>query len=259
MKTYLKAAVLLTAIFCLFTAEILSQTPAKPTDVIVRAQSKDAKFIGTSMGGAFITIEEVKTGEILAKGFTEGSTGDTQKLMRQPTKRYDKLSTPGAAKFETTLNLSEPTFVTVTAVAPYAKKQARVETSTQLWLIPGKDIVGDGIILEIPGFVIDVLNPQTHQTVNEKQLNIRANIVMMCGCPTSEGGLWDSSEFEIRAMIKKSGEMVDSVPLEFTGQTSTFSGSYTTPESGVYEIIVYAYHDKTGNTGVDKTTVIVSE
>ena len=138
MKTYLKAAVLLTAIFCLFTGEILSQTPAKSTDVIIRAQSKDAKFIGTSMGGAFITIEEVKTGEILAKGFTEGSTGDTQKLMRQPTKRYDKLSTPGAAKFETTLNLSEPTFVTVTAVAPYAKKQARVETSTQLWLIPGK-------------------------------------------------------------------------------------------------------------------------
>lgn len=258
MKTYFKVATLFTAVFFLVFTEAFSQTSPKPTDIVVRAQSKDAKFIGSSMGGAFITIKEDKTGEILAKGYTEGSTGDTQKLMRQPTKRYETLSTPGAAKFEATLNISEPTFVTITAVAPYAKKQARVENSTQLWLIPGKDITGDGIILEIPGFVVDVLNPQTHQTVNEKQINIKANIVMMCGCPTSEGGLWDSSEYEIQAMIKKDSEIIDSVPLAFTGQTSTYSGNYTVPEGGAYEIIVYAYHDKTGNTGVDKTTVIVS-
>lgn len=259
MKTYLNAGILLISCCCLFAAEAFSQSTAKATDIIVRAKSKDAKFIGTSMGGAFVTITKIETGEILAKGITEGSTGDTQKLVVDPVERYESLSTPGAAKFETTLNLSEPVFVNVKAVAPYAKKQARVENSTQLWLIPGKDITGDGIILEIPGFVVDVLNPQTHQTVSSKQIDIRANIVMMCGCPTSDGGLWDSSEYEIKAMIKKGGEAIDSIPLAFTGQTSTFSANYTAPESGVYEIIVYAYHDKTGNTGLDRTTVIVSE
>ncbi len=259
MKTYLNAGILLISCCCLFAAEAFSQSAAKETDIIVRAKSKDAKFIGTSMGGAFVTITEVETGKVLAKGLTAGSTGDTQKLVVDPVKRYESLSTPGAARFETTLNLSEPVFVTIKAVAPYAKKQAQVESSTQLWLIPGKDITGDGIILEIPGFVVDVLNPQTHQTVNDKQIEIRANIVMMCGCPTSDGGLWDSSEYEIKAMIKKDGEAIDSVPLAFTGQTSTFSANYTAPESGVYEITVYAYHDKTGNTGLDRTTVIVSE
>jgi hypothetical protein len=82
---------------------------------------------------------------------------------------------------------------------------------------------------------------------------------MMCGCPTSDGGLWDSSEYQIEAMIKKDGEIIESLPLGFTGQTSTFSGDYTAPGSGTYEIIVHAYHDQTGNTGVDKTTVVVSE
>ena len=259
MKKYLPAFIICIALLSFITADAFSQTGATPTDITVRAQSKDAKFIGTSMGGAFITITKVETGEMLAKGLTKGSTGDTQKLVREPQKRYESLSTSGAAKFETTLSLTEPVFVEVSAVAPYAKKQARVESSTQLWLIPGKDITGDGIILEVPGFVIDVLSPQTHQSLKGTEMEIKANVVMMCGCPTSDGGLWDSSEYEIEATIKKDGETVDSVPLNFTGQTSTFSADYSAPGSGTYEIIVHAYHDKTGNTGVDKTTVLVSE
>lgn len=223
---------------------------------MVRAQAKDAKFIGTSMGGALIRITDAETGELLAKGLTKGATGDTQRLVVDATERYGQLHTEGAAKFETTLELSEPVFVTVEAVAPYAKKQAQVASSTQLWLIPGKDITGDGIILEVPGFTIDVLSPQTHSRTSEKEIPIKANVVMMCGCTVSDGGLWDSSGYEIRALIKHNSEIVDSVPLSFTGTANTFEGSYEVPEPGVYEVIVYAYDNKTGNTGVDRTTVI---
>jgi len=235
------------------------RTNSKATDIVVRAQSKDAKFIGTSMGGAYITIREASTDELLAEGVTEGSTGDTQKLVREPRERYGQLSTPGAAKFKTTLQLGEPTLVTISATAPYAKKQAWATTSTDVWLIPGKPITGDGIILEIPGFVVDVLSPQTHQTLRGSTISIKANVVMMCGCPTSDGGLWDSSEYEIEALIKKGGDTIDTVPLDFTGQTSTYAGTYKANEKGVYEIIVTAYHAETGNTGVDKTTVILSD
>lgn len=256
IKSYINASIIGMLVCSFVIGEANAQKSAESTTLVVRAQSKDAKFIGTSMGGAFITIKEVKSQEILAKGFTEGSTGDTQRLINEPKNRYDQLHTPGAAKFETTLELTEPTLVTVNAVAPYAKRQAHVESSTQLWLIPGKDIIGDGIILEIPGFVVDVLSPRTHQTVEGAELDIKANVVMMCGCPTSDGGLWDSSEYEIEALIKKDGDIIDTVPLAFTGQTSMFSAGYTAPESGVYEIIVTAYHDKTGNTGIGKSTVI---
>lgn len=249
-------------IFCilmssLFLSDSFAQSGSEETKVTVRAKSKDAKFIGTSMGGALITITDAVTGEILAKGLTKGSTGDTQKLMRDPVGRYTRLSTPGAAKFESSVQLTEPRLVTITATAPMAKRQARVTSSTQTWLIPGKDITGDGIVMEIPGFVVDILNPQTHQTLNGNTISIKANIVMMCGCPTSDGGLWDSSDYAMEATIKRNGNSVESVPLMFTGQTSTFSAEYEAEQTGVYEIIVQAFDSKTGNAGVDKTTVII--
>lgn len=254
-----KLFVFLFIVFITGTVETRAQSQAEPTTVTVRALAKDAKFIGTSMGGAMIIIRNAETGEILAKGTTSGSTGDTRRLVMEPHERYGQLGTPGAAKFEAELDLMEPTFVTVEATAPYAKRQAHVVSSTQLWLIPGKDITGDGLILEIPGFTVDVLAPQTHSSHPAGELTIRANITMMCGCGTSDGGLWDSSEFEIRALVKRNGEQIGSVPLAFTGQSSTFEGTYTAEEAGAYEFVVYAYHAKTGNTGVDKTTTVISD
>ena len=36
---------------------------AEPTDITVRVLSKDAKFVGTSMGGVRITLRDAETGE----------------------------------------------------------------------------------------------------------------------------------------------------------------------------------------------------
>lgn len=250
--------VLLTLGLMLEVEIMKAQGIAQQTTIVVRAQSKDAKFIGSSMGGALVTIRKESTGEVLASGIAKGSTGDTELLMRTPRSRHQQISTPGAAKFETTLELKQPVFVTVTATAPLAQKQSQVSSSTQLWLIPGKDITGDGIILEIPGFAVDVLEPRAHQSLATGEIPVRANIVMMCGCPTSDGGLWDSSEYEIRAIITQGEKELANVPLSFSGETSLYEGSFNAQQPGAYEITVYAYHQKTGNTGVDKTTVTVS-
>ena len=45
---------------------------AVPTTVTVRAKSKDAKFIGSHMGGALVVIRDAETGEVLAQGLTRG-------------------------------------------------------------------------------------------------------------------------------------------------------------------------------------------
>ncbi len=252
-----KLIVLFLALCCVAPQEATAQN--ETTKVVVRALAKDAKFIGSSMGGAYVTIREVKTGELLAQGITEGSTGDTDKLVRQPRQRYSQISTKGAAKFEADIALDEPVFVEVSATAPGAQKQSQVRSSTQLWLIPGKDITGDGIILEIPGFAIDILQPQAHEVTNRNSIAITANAVMMCGCPTSPDGLWDSSEMEFRAVISKSGEQqVATKQMEFSGKTSTFEASFEPSEPGAYEITVWGFDQRTGNTGVDKTTVVIS-
>ncbi|GAA5521129.1 hypothetical protein LQ318_05250 [Aliifodinibius salicampi] len=235
------------------TATSLSQ---QSTTVVVRAIAKDAKFIGTSMDGASILIEEADSGVILAEGKTEGTTGDTQRLVREPHKRYGDLHTEGAAKFEAQLDLSEPTLVKVSATAPKSQRQSSVTTSTELWLIPGKDITGDGIVLEIPGFSIDILQPQAHERNPNETVTITANAVMMCGCPIEPGGLWDSDEMEFVAVIEKGGEEVERKRMEFAGKQNTFEASFAPEENGPYQILVYGYDPRTGNTGVDRTTFI---
>lgn len=234
----------------------VSAMAQQSTTVVVRAKAKDAKFVGSSMGGTTVLIKEVKTGKILAQGVTKGSTGDTKRLVGEPMQRYGELHTEGAAKFEAQVELTEPTFVTISARGPQAQKQSTITTSTQLWLIPGKDITGDGIILEMPGFAIDIINPQAHERTPDNAITITANIVMMCGCPIEPGGLWDSDEMEFTAIISQDGQKVDEKEMTFAGKTSTFEATFNPEASGAYEITVYGFDPRTGNTGVDKTTVI---
>jgi hypothetical protein len=246
-----------------FLLIMLSTTVLAQTDtrIVVRAKSKDAKFIGTSMGGALVIIRDARSGNILASGTTKGTTGNTDLIMRQPQERGKSMVTPETSGYEATIPLSEPTFVTIEVQAPVNKRQAAVSAQTQLWLIPGKDIAGDGIIVEIPGMVIDVLSPQTHEVMQledgQRQIEIKANVVMMCGCPISEGGLWDTEKLEVKAIVTHSSGQSREVELPFTGKTSTFAADMLVEQTGSYEVTVYAYNIETGNTGVDKTYVVV--
>lgn len=254
MKTFLPKLTL--GLLILFQFNLVS---AQETSVMIRAKAKDAKFIGSSIGGAKIIVRNSLTGEILAQGTTAGSTGNTDKIMKKDWKRGQDLSEENTAGFLAKLDIEEPTFVTVEAYAPFNKKQATVKSSTQLWVLPGKEVLGDGIVLEIPGFVVDILSPQTHEALSsEENIMIKANIVMMCGCPVTEGGIWDASQYEIKAKITGEDGKSSEIDLEQTEKSSTFSAE-TNLAPGLYEIMVYAFDPKTGNTGVDKTNIIVRQ
>ncbi|UCD35516.1 MAG: hypothetical protein JSU90_01410 [Nitrospiraceae bacterium] len=146
---------LLAAVLC-----FSSVSEAVQTRLVIRAHSKDAKFVGTSMGGARIVVTDSQTGKVIAEGLTEGGTGDTQKIMIEPRTRYKSIA-DGAAKFETSIDIDEPKLLTVSAEAPYLHRDNMVRSTTQVWLIPGRDIDGDGLILEIPGFSVDMRSPGT--------------------------------------------------------------------------------------------------
>lgn len=57
--------------------------------------------------------------------------------------------------------------------------------------------------------------------------------------------------------MTKDGVEVARAPLEFAGEASRFRVTLTAKEAGAHEILVYAFHPETGNTGLDRTTVIV--
>jgi len=156
---------------------------AVETKIIVRALAKDAKFIGTPMDGADVVIRDAKTAEVLAKGITTGGTGNTKKLVTGTKTRGQALSDERAAKFETTIDIDEPRLLTIEVSAPLSHPQATVKATTQVWLIPGKHILGDGVIVEIPGFVVDLLSPQKDESFQMEggraMIPLRLHMVMM--------------------------------------------------------------------------------
>lgn len=174
----LRSRFLVATVLVLFAAA----APAEPTRVSVRVLSKDAKFIGTSMGGMQVTIRDADTGEVLARGSTQGGTGDTQRIMKQDWKRGAALSTAGAAEFTATLDLDAPRRIEIAAHGPLGQIQAAGTVSVTQWILPGKHLdQGDGVLLVLPGFAVDVLSPPAHARLGKapQRIPVRANLVML--------------------------------------------------------------------------------
>lgn len=109
------------------------------TKVLVRAISRDAKVIGTGVGGVRIIIRDLVTGTVLVQGLQEGGTGSTELIMLQPHKRVATIfDMPGTAGFLATASLERPTVVEVIAEGPLGAPQAMQRVSKTLLLIPGK-------------------------------------------------------------------------------------------------------------------------
>jgi hypothetical protein len=238
---------------------LVSGAHAEPTRVTVRVLSKGAKFIGTSMGGVLVTLHEADTGQLLARGVTAGSTGDTQRIMTEPHDRRGVRATEGSAAFSTTLELDEPILLRVEAFGPLAQRQAANRVSWTQWVVPGKHLDGgDAVLLEMPGFVVDVLAPPAHSRWKVgDDVPLRANVVMMCGCPVEPGGLWDADGYEVQGIVRRDGETLETIPVPYAGATSSFGTDYHPPGPGEYEVILYCYDPANGNTGLDRVTFLV--
>jgi len=232
---------------------------AADTDVTVRVLSKGAKFVGTSMGGARVVLRDADTGELLAQGVTSGGTGDTRKIMREKQPHHAPVSTDDAAAFRTTLDLDAPRRIEVVVTGPLAQRQAANRVTSTQWVVPGKHVTGgDAWLLELPGFMVDVLDPPAHQVRGGDPVRLRANVTMMCGCPVEPGGQWDADRFEVRALLERDGEPHDEVELAFAGTASQFEAVLEDLPRGTYHATVYAYDPENGNTGLDRTTWFVT-
>ncbi len=239
------------------------QSWAVTTQVTVRVKAKDAKFIGSSYAGVLVTIRDADTGKLLAKGVTRGSTGDTAVLMKKPISRVETYARAQDAHFTATLDIDEPTRVEVTALGPLSQRQGANRVSATQWVVPGKDITaGNGWVLEMPGFIVDVLAPPAHIKLapDTTKVPIRANVTMMCGCPVVDGGVWDARKYEVAAQIFKNGKKIDEIPLKYATPASQFAADYPLSGGpGIYQVVVYAYDPANGNTGVDFATFIVKQ
>lgn len=232
-----------------------------PTDVVVRAVAHDAKVVGSSVGGARITVTDAESGATLAEGVQEGGTGDTDLIMRQPRERRATVfGTPEAAAFRATLDLEAPTVVEVTAEGPLDSPHAARTASRTLLLLPGRDLTGEGVVLVLQGLVVEIDAPAGGgaSAGMDGGIPVRATVEMMCGCPFTPGGLWDADRTEVTARLTRDGRTVADADFRYAGEPSTFEAVLPDPaEPGTYELVVTAVQASADNFGVARTKIRV--
>lgn len=201
------------------------------TQVMVRVLARDAKIIGSGVGGVKVTIVNAETGAVLAEGVHEGGTGDTRRIMSMPhTRDMTIYATGGTAGFLAELPLTKPTVVNISAVGPLGYPQATSSASTQMLLLPGQHVLGDGILLELHGFIVEITSPEPLDPAGG-QLEVTARVRMMCGCPIQPGGLWDANDKTFSARLKANGGVVAETVLDYAGEPNMFSGELAVPAS----------------------------
>lgn len=239
------------------TAPSPTQAQATPTRLLVRAVAHDAKIIGTGVGGARITVRDLATGEVLAEGVQEGSTGDTQSIVVRPVERGATVfDTPGAGAFTATLMLTAPTRVEVVAEGPLATEHATQRASKTVLMVPGQHLVGEGLVLELNGFTVEIESP-TADRVAAGPMDVRARVTMLCGCPTQPGGLWDADHIAITARLVRDGRVVAEAPLAYAGRSSTYTGTLDVPSGSSGELQVIAVDAGRANTGMATKALVV--
>lgn len=260
----MRAILLSLMLFGLTVACFVTQArAAAETNFVVTVKARDAKFIGTAAGGAQVIIRDRRTGDIIASGTTYGSTGDTALLMADSHKRDAVLMSDGSARYEFSLEFWEPTPVTISATAPLAQPQSMVTVSEDMILIPGKDYTsGNGIMLELPGFAVDVTSPIPNQKFKldpDVPVTLEANVMKLCGCLVEEGTPWPPERYEVEAHIYKDNLFITTAPLAYSGEPGIYTTNLKIPMTGIYRLLVTAFDPQTKEAGMDVTTVIFEE
>jgi len=232
---------------------------ATPTLLTVRVKAHDAKFVGSAVGGLKVAVRDYFTGQLLATGVIEGGTGNTKVIMKEPITRGKVLSVGKAtAKFQFTFDIKEPRKLQIEVTGPMAAGLNIHKETKTTWLIPGRDITGDGILFDLYGVIVHAYLPKPHEFYPlGKKVVIGVHVTPMCGCPVRPGfPLWDANKYHVKAYVIFKGKKVAEIPLKWAGRISHFQGTFTPKAVGGYKVIVTAY-DEANNQGVDVTGFVV--
>ena len=240
-------------------SQAFAQTGGKETKVMIRAIARDAKVIGEHVGGARITVRDAGTGKILAEGVQKAGTGDTDLIMKKPrTRGATVFGTADASGFLAVLSLDKPTVVEISAEGPLGSPQAIQRATKTLLLVPGEDVLGEGVLLEIHGFIVKTLMPAMDaQLKMGSPFEVRATVTMTCGCPTEPGGLWDANKIRVIARLVREGKIETEVPMQYAGVQNTFKGDVPVASPGQIELQVLAMDPENANFGLTKQNVTV--
>ncbi len=234
----------------------------KKTPLIIRVQAKGGMFLGPdSFGGAFITIENMHTKNII-KGFTNTGGSGTRTTTFQSASSPNPIITPtapiptfywltaspGTVMFSKTISLKKPAPFRISALIPLPPEQGDQHVSTTQWVLPDEGLsTGPGFILEIPGLWV------RPEIISIGQLvRVRAKVTMMCGCEINHDSPWLPEDFEVEATIRSKGKSTShfnqTYQLTFQ-ENSQFIYDIDALKRGEYIAEIQAFQNSTRNSG----------
>lgn len=235
-----------------------SVTTPIETNIVTHVVTHDAKLIGTSVGGVRVAIRDVATNRILAEGVHNGGTGDTKRIMQDPRSRNDTIfKAADGARYAATVSISAPTMVEISAEGPLGYPDQMARATKRMVLLPGHNVGGDGIVLELHGYVIDLLSPDTTQALSSSSLKVRTRVRMLCSCPTQPDGMWQVTDLVARLI--RDSVVVRESKLKYAGETSIYEGELDKVEPGVYRLEVLAASPSTATFGVIRRRVTIAK
>lgn len=232
----------------------------KPTTILVRVVAHGSMVLGKDMGGARVTITDVASGQILASGLQQGDAGDQNQIMRTPRLMGEPLySSRASAAFTTTLELTHPTLVDITAEGPLAYPASSQRTSTTVWLIPGQDLTNDGIVLDLYGYIVQIEHPKSGEPLIAKDdVILRASVRTMSGALVRPHGDWDSRKVHIYGEVLIGDRILERLQMFYSGDNAGFEAPFFVPPfkdapNGI-TLRVVAADPMSGNFGVGQAT-----
>jgi len=203
----------------------------KPTTVLVRVVAHGAMVLGRDVGGARVTITDLETKQVLATGIQQGDAGDQIQIMRTPHLMEEPVySARPAAAFTTALTLQRPTLVEVAAEGPLAYPASMRRAAKTVLLIPGQDLTGDGIVLHLNGYIVQIEHPKAGEPLIAKNdVALKASVRTLSGTLVRPHGDWDSRKIRIYGEVVIGERIVQRLQLFYSNDTKTFDSPFFVP------------------------------
>jgi hypothetical protein len=209
-----------------------TQSRGIPTSLVVRVVGSHGMPLGDSVGGAAVTIRDVETGAVLASGKQTGPSGDLRAIMQTPRLPTEQIySSKDSAAFKADLLLSKPTLVEVIGEGPLNFPAAKRRASKTVLLYPGKNMTGDGVVLQLYGLIVQLEAPKPDRPLGIGDgVTVRATVRMMCDCIVEPYGNWDSRKMSLYGEVRVDGTTIGRLDLYHQGPKGIFQGDYTIPK-----------------------------
>jgi hypothetical protein len=186
--------------------------------------SHDAKIIGDGVGGARVVVRDPATGRVLVEGIQRGGTGNTGSIVREPHARGQSVyDSEGAALFTAEVELDGPTVLEFIGEGPLGYEHAMQQAVKRMLVVPGEHVLGDGVLLELHGFIVELIEPERVGTSG--RATVTARVRMLCGCPHTPGGLWDADRIQVTARLYDGSRVIREAALRYAGEPNIFGGS----------------------------------